>query len=153
MNCNIQFLIWGAVLWQLFVWFVKAVIAQHRAQNQSQQEIVKVEVVDEREVFFERISYENEILKKTLQAKETAFRQVSEEWVGKVASTDACPECSNFFRSFEGREYRNPFRYIVAMDKYRDDLISDYNALVKYVEKLEEGFLNAVGNLPDLEED
>ena len=73
MNCNIQFLIWGAVLWQLFVWFVKAVIAQHRAQNQSQQEIVKVEVVDEREVFFERISYENEILKKNTSGKRNSI--------------------------------------------------------------------------------
>lgn len=149
MSCNLWFLFWGALLWQLFVWFVKAVIAQHKAQNQAAQNAVKVEVVDEREVFFEKLLYENEILKKQLYAKETAFKQLSDTWANQTSLSEPCPECSNFYRQFEGREYRNVWRYVMAMEKYRDALLDDYNALVDYTEELEKGFENAIGALPE----
>lgn len=154
MSCNLYFLFWGALLWQLFVWFVKAVIAQHKAQNPQTENVVQVEIVDEREVLIANLKYDNELLRRSLAAKEKAFLQVSERWVNHSAISDVCPECSNFFRSFRGQEYRNAFRYIQASDTYRDKLERDYDALVEYVEKVHEKFVDVVGELPfELEDD
>lgn len=150
MDCNVQFVFWGAILGVLVVWFVKAWLAEYQLEPAPKILTLEEQISADREAYFSHLEYENELLKKTLQAKETAFNNLTEKWANQhTHHSETCPECANFYRKWGEQEYRNVFRYVSAMERYRDNLEKDYDSLVEYVEKLERGFENALAQTQD----